>query len=165
MRPCRPLSWQNCSGGIFIRTKIIAAFKTGTSRSPRRYMVFCPKARPLITPDELKSIPKGQFIAMKTGARPMRTQLRLFLDWGIRFEEPYLLEERFQRTVSYAGRQELEQAISRCRCAQKGACDTLSSPLLLSKTSQAMDDEAAYARKNRPQNGPLGRSDMRTKEE
>ncbi len=67
--------------------------------------------RPLMTPDELKSIPKGQFIVMKTGTHPMRTRLRLFLEWGITFGEPYVLPERAARPVAYASRQELEQAI------------------------------------------------------
>ena len=67
--------------------------------------------RPLMTPDELKSIPKGQFVVMKTGSHPMRTRLRLFLDWGITFGEPYILEERSARTVAYANKQELEEAI------------------------------------------------------
>ena len=35
--------------------------------------------RPLLTPDELKSMPKGQFVVMKTGCHPMRTRLKLFL--------------------------------------------------------------------------------------
>jgi type IV secretion system protein VirD4 len=39
--------------------------------------------RPLLTADELKSLPKGNFVIMKTGANPMKTVLRLFLDWGI----------------------------------------------------------------------------------
>ena len=30
-----------------------------------------------MTPDELKSIPKGQFVVMKSGFHPMRTRLRL----------------------------------------------------------------------------------------
>ena len=41
----------------------------------------------------------------------MRTRLRLFLDWGITFEEPYQTPEHGQRKVYYAGRQELEAAI------------------------------------------------------
>ena len=45
--------------------------------------------RPLLTADELKSIPKGSFIVQKTGCHPMRTRLRLFLEWGITFEEEY----------------------------------------------------------------------------
>ena len=69
--------------------------------------------RPLMTPDELKSIPKGQFIVMKTGTHPMRTRLRLFLEWGITFGEPYVLPEKAARPVSYASKQELEQAILR----------------------------------------------------
>ena len=32
--------------------------------------------RPLMTPDELKSMPKGQFIVMKTGAYPMKVKLK-----------------------------------------------------------------------------------------
>ena len=75
--------------------------------------------RPLMTPDELKSIPKGQFVVMKTGSHPMRTRLRLFLDWGITFGAPYILEEKAARTVAYANKQELEDAIfqSRIKCA------------------------------------------------
>ena len=64
-----------------------------------------------MTQDELKALPKGQFIVMKTGAHPMRTRLRLFLEWGITFGEPYLLPERAARAVAYASRQELEAAI------------------------------------------------------
>lgn len=67
--------------------------------------------RPLMTPDELKSIPKGEFIVMKTGTHPMRTRLRLFLEWGITFGEPYRVPERTDRAVACAGKQELEAAI------------------------------------------------------
>lgn len=69
--------------------------------------------RPLMTPDELKSIPKGHFIVMKTGTHPMRTRLRLFLEWGITFEAPYTIPEKAARPVAYANRQELELAIMR----------------------------------------------------
>ena len=69
--------------------------------------------RPLMTADELKSIPKGQFIVMKTGTHPMRTRLRLFLEWGITFGAPYILPEKATRTVAYANKQDLEQAILR----------------------------------------------------
>ena len=67
--------------------------------------------RPLMTPDELKSIPKGEFVVMKTGSHPMKTKLQLFLDWGITFGEPYQTPEHGQRKVYYAGREELEAAI------------------------------------------------------
>ena len=67
--------------------------------------------RPLMTPDELKSLPKGDFIVMKTGMHPMRTHLHLFLDWGIKFEKPYILPEKTTRKVAYASKGELMQAI------------------------------------------------------
>jgi len=69
--------------------------------------------RPLMTPDELKSIPKGHFVVMKTGTHPMRTRLRLFLKWGITFGEPYILPEKAARKVAYANRRELELAVRR----------------------------------------------------
>ena len=67
--------------------------------------------RALMTPDELKSIPKGHFIVMKTGTHPMRTRLRLFTEWGIGFEEPYTVPEKSNRSVAYANRDELIQSI------------------------------------------------------
>jgi type IV secretion system protein VirD4 len=64
--------------------------------------------RPLLTADELKAIPKGNFIVQKTGQHPIRTRLRLFLEWGITFEEPYIVPERADRAVAYANREDLE---------------------------------------------------------
>ena len=70
-------------------------------------------SRPLMTPDELKSIPKGEFVVMKTGTHPMRTRLRLFLEWGITFGEPYQMPEQAARKVVYARKRQLTQAIIR----------------------------------------------------
>ena len=67
--------------------------------------------RALLTPDELKSLPKGTFIVMKTSIHPMRTQLRLFLEWGITFGEAYETPDRGRRPVYYADCRELEWAI------------------------------------------------------
>ena len=67
--------------------------------------------RPLMSPDELKSMPKGSFVVMKTGTHPMRTKLKLFYDWGIRFEKPLEMPDRGSRPVHYAGKAELEKAI------------------------------------------------------
>ncbi len=67
--------------------------------------------RPLMTPDELKSMPKGEFIVMKTGAYPMKVRLKLFFQWGIEFGEPYQVPDRGSRPVKYASRVELMDAI------------------------------------------------------
>lgn len=66
-----------------------------------------------MTPDELKSLPKGHFILAKTGCHPMKTELRLFFKWGIQFEEEYVVEQHMARPVYYADRLTLEQEIIR----------------------------------------------------
>ena len=63
--------------------------------------------RPLMTPDELKSLPKGAFVVMKTGFYPMKVKLKLFFKWGIKFEEKYEVMENGNREVHYANRFEL----------------------------------------------------------
>ena len=68
--------------------------------------------RPLMTPDELKALPKGTFIVTKTGFYPIRVKLKLFFKWGIRFEkEPFTVPMRDRATICYASREELSEAI------------------------------------------------------
>ena len=74
--------------------------------------------RALLSPDELKNLPKGNFIVMKTGTHPMRTKLQLYFKWGISFEEPYQVPERAQREVYYAGKEELLMNIKKSLYAQ-----------------------------------------------
>lgn len=68
--------------------------------------------RALMTPDELKSMPKGQFIVMKTGHNPMKVKLKLFFDWGIKFETPFSLGNREVKEVKYLNKEQLESAIN-----------------------------------------------------
>ena len=75
--------------------------------------------RALLSPDELKSLPKGEFVVMKTGTHPMRTKLQLYFKWGIKFEEPYQTPERTQREVYYAGKEELLMNIKKSLYAQR----------------------------------------------
>ncbi len=68
--------------------------------------------RPLMTPDELKALPKGTFVVTKTGFYPMQVKLKLFFKWGIQFEKhPYIVPLRDASTVEYASREELVKAI------------------------------------------------------
>ena len=68
--------------------------------------------RPLMTPDELKALPKGTFIVTKTGFYPIKVKLKLFFKWGIRFEkEPFTVPMRDRATICYASREELSEAI------------------------------------------------------
>lgn len=69
--------------------------------------------RPLLTPDELKSLPKGDFIVMKTGVHPMWVHLKLFFKWGIEFddEHPYAVPDQGNREVRYADKKEIQDGI------------------------------------------------------
>lgn len=68
--------------------------------------------RPLMTPDELKSLKKGCFIVTKTGVSPMQTRLQLFTKWGITFDEPYRIPEQVTRKVRYADKDKLLDRIN-----------------------------------------------------
>ena len=74
--------------------------------------------RPLMTPDELKSLPKGTFVVMKTGFYPMKVKLKLFFKWGIEFEGKYEVMENGNREVHYANRSELFNNIIQTYCSQ-----------------------------------------------
>jgi len=71
--------------------------------------------RPLMCGDELKSMDKGSFIVLKTGAHPFISKLKLFFKWGIVFDEknPYILQDQGARVVDYVDRMQVEAAIRR----------------------------------------------------
>lgn len=46
------------------------------------------------------------------------TRLRLFLEWGITFEEPYIVPERADRAVAYANREDLERNLPQSNKAE-----------------------------------------------
>ena len=100
------------SAALGSRTVLSGSVSQGKESSQSLQMM----ERPLMTPDELKSIPKGEFVVMKTGTHPMRTRLRLFLDWGITFDpNGYRMPERAARKIAYVNRDELARSIQNRR--------------------------------------------------
>ena len=68
--------------------------------------------RPLMSPDELKMLPKGTFIVTKTGFHPIKVKLKLFFEWGIEFEhEPYTVPVRDTSCIKYANKDDIMAAI------------------------------------------------------
>jgi type IV secretion system protein VirD4 len=68
--------------------------------------------RPLMTADELKSLPKGTFVVTKTGFSPIQVKLKLFFKWGIQFEkDPYVVPLRDNKNICYANRDALMRAV------------------------------------------------------
>ena len=95
--------------------------------------------RPLMTADELKSMPKGQFVVMKTGFYPMIVHLKLFFNWGITFDEahPYTVRENGNREIYYASKAELQQAIL-AKYPPKQLSDAAPAPVVPGGQTQAL---------------------------
>lgn len=110
--------------------------------------------RPLMTPDELKSMPKGQFVVMKTGVHPMKVKLKLFFKWGIRFDEghPYTVPDNGDREVAYAEKKELVDGI-----VQKYHPDWLFKEEPPTDTGAAGGQDPAESQSHVPQGAPSGK--------
>ena len=90
---------------------VMSGFVSQGKNDPSRSLQMI--ERPLMTPDELKSMPKGQFVVMKTGFHPMKVRLKLFFQWGIQFDEknPYTVPEHGNRKVAYAEKRDIQDGI------------------------------------------------------
>ena len=89
------------------RTVMTGSVSQGKDKSKSLQMT----GRPLMTPDELKTMPKDTFIVTRTGVKPMKTKLHLFFEWGIELNEKYPLREAIVRKVVYADKNTIEKAI------------------------------------------------------
>lgn len=69
------------------------------------------KERNLMNPDEITRLRKGEWILMKSGMNPSQQKFFVTKDWGITLDEEYNTNERSGRTVEYADRNELLQAV------------------------------------------------------
>lgn len=103
--------------------------------------------RPLMTADELKSMPKGQFVVMKTGFYPMKVKLKLFFKWGIAFDEnhPYEIPDQGNRKVEYAAKKDIMDGI-----VKKYRPDLLEPPAPQEESGTSGGQEQQMAEKNEP---------------
>ncbi len=62
---------------------------------------------PLMAPNELREMPRGEYVLLKTFCRSARTRMPLFTDWGITLEEKYHVPERPLRDIEYMDVKEL----------------------------------------------------------
>ena len=76
--------------------------------------------RPLMSPDELKSMKPGSFIVMKTGTHPFISKLKLFTEWGIAFDKDvFTVPDKAARTVCYACKETILAAVNKAFPAPK----------------------------------------------
>ena len=105
--------------------------------------------RPLMNPDELKSMKKGHFIVMKTGTNPMQCILKLFLKWGITFGKAYEVTEKSSRKVEYINKAELEEEIVKKYLIQEEE-DEKSEPAPVAKADPPADGGTVNSPVNTP---------------
>lgn len=69
--------------------------------------------RPLMSPDELRRLPKGSYVRLHAGRRPGIFHTRYYTDWGIDFPEgtEFRLPEAKVQRVAYANRADISRAI------------------------------------------------------
>lgn len=82
--------------------------KTGEQSSTQQMMEV-----PLMAPNELREMPKGEFVLLKTFCRSTKTHMPLFTEWGIELEEQYHMPERATREIKYMDVPALMEKLSR----------------------------------------------------
>lgn len=64
-------------------------------------------ARPLMTPDEIRTLPMGEWIFLKTRNHPMHTTLKRYSDWNIILNQPFHIPSQPLKPIRYASRETL----------------------------------------------------------
>lgn len=98
----------NVSKRLGSKTVLSGSVSQGRNASQSLQMI----ERPLMTGDELRTLPKGSMLVTKTGAHPVITQMQLYTKWGITFDsKPYMLQDKSARPVKYVSEQDIALAI------------------------------------------------------
>jgi len=69
--------------------------------------------KPLMTAEQIRTMPENQWILTKTRTHPLKTVLKRFDEWGIKLDTPFAMPENATRTVRYASREKLKAAVLR----------------------------------------------------
>ena len=88
--------------------------KTGEQSSTQQMMEV-----PLMAPNELREMPKGEFVLLKTFCRSTKTHMPLFTEWGIELEEQYHMPERAIQEIKYMDVPALMEKLNRRKPANQ----------------------------------------------
>ena len=133
-------------GNYTVQTGSISSSAAGdkSTRSSSRNMM----AKPLMSADEIRKMPQGEFIIMRTGQKPIKAHFDLFLDWGIPpFPKDQLEMPVHYDTPSYATHDGLVAAIRSSKEVEDfGTNETVNNTLSSAeayKNEQKAADQAA----------------------
>ena len=96
---------------------------------------------PLMAPNELREMPRGEYVLLKTFCRSARTRMPLFTDWGITLEEKYHVTERAKREIEYMDVNELIGRLKKRQGKLENAVEN--------KTNNGEDERRVHARNER----------------
>ncbi|MCH5324293.1 MAG: type IV secretory system conjugative DNA transfer family protein [Eubacterium sp.] len=100
---------EKLSKGMGNQTVLSGTVSYGGSKNNSKQHQMTGKA--LMTADELKKMPRGNFICWKTGMNPMKVKLKLFSEWGITYDEKLILPDKEVQKVCYASADKILDAI------------------------------------------------------
>lgn len=119
--------------------RISSSGEIGRNGNNRSYEMI---SRPLMTPDELRRLPKFNFIVICMGKYPIKTVLSLYFDWGITFEKPYKSKENRERIIMYGNRNRLNYNINLQYCMED-------LDIKESETAESFENEKTEREKNK----------------
>ena len=107
-------SAKEISEALGSRTVMAGSVGRGKQNTENLQMI----GRPLMSPDELRQLPKGSYIRMQAGRRPSIFRTKYYTGWGIHFPDgsEFKLPDRRLQEVAYANRQGILLSIANsCR--------------------------------------------------
>lgn len=105
-------SAESVSKALGSRTVMSGSVGRGRHKSENLQMT----GRPLMTPDELRLLPKGSYVRLQSGRRPSIFRTKHHEKWHIPFPEgtEFSLPERRLWKVAYANRQKIVRSLAAC---------------------------------------------------
>ncbi|MDD6560784.1 MAG: type IV secretory system conjugative DNA transfer family protein [Lactimicrobium massiliense] len=103
-------------GNYTIQTNSVSSSSHGAGTTSSHSRSLSMQAIPLMTAAEIRDMPKGDFLILRTGdvnnkSNPIKTHFDLFLDWGITLGNSADIEEQPIYKVTYASKDEIIENI------------------------------------------------------
>ncbi len=87
------------------------SFKYANSRMENQNVSRQMMAKPLMSADQIKRIPKGTFVSLKTGAFPMKIEIPFYSEWGIILDDDFQVNDRDICVPEYISINKLKEKI------------------------------------------------------
>jgi len=121
-----------CMGSYTVQTGSISSSNDNKKGNTNTQMM----ARALMTSDEIKRIPKGDFVILKTGKNPLKTKIPLFEDWGIDIYNSNTIFKNHSKTPKYIKILNLKNEIIKSTNIKNGKKINENTNVILNKSNE-----------------------------